>query len=90
MDGEREREREAYKEDRRRREGREGEGERERRAPLRFLQHRVGPLGGRGGPFVRRRFPVLAGSVGLVERDADAALFCFERLSFLAEGRGQG
>lgn len=49
--------------------------ERKKTPLLRFLQHRVGPLGRRGGPFARRRFPPLTGSVGVVKRDADAALF---------------
>ncbi len=38
------------------------------------MQRRVGPLGRRGGPLVRGRLPFLAAAVGVVERDADAAL----------------
>ena len=60
---------------------RERPGETEKtKKPSRFLQHRVGPLGCRGSPFARGGLPGLSGTVGVVERDADAALFVLLRV----------
>ena len=57
-----------------------------KKKPLRFLQHRVGPLCRRSSPFARGSFPLLAAAVGVVERDADAALFLFFGLFLRVEG----